>query len=520
MLPAPNSTSLARPSVGLSARARLFALAFVAALGLSLAVGAQASNAASFSWEAVAVTGVNPGMIATDGAGRIYVPVRNGGQVQVYDNARNGHKPLMNFGSGLMQDPISVSVDIRGNIYVADAGRSVILLYGPYISGLNYLGTVGGPGNALGQFGQPQQIANDSHPRIYVAEAGNGRVQALEPGRGAADNLFAFGVTNPGPFGAATGVAIDYLNNFFVSSETPGTTPRYYDSRGAFVTSIGTAGSGPGQVDGARGIAADPVGRLLVADTGNNRVGFFNSFAGGLGAIDQFGVVGGGVGQFSSPGSLATAPGALLYVADDGNQRIVRLRYDDADVDGAIDARDNCAGLSNQGQMDRDADGRGDDCDEDADGDGIGNAGDACPLVRPFNDANGDGCQDPFTSSVKPASKSVVRKSNGLRVSGRASGSQLGVARVLVAVGRRDGRICSWYSARTKRFVRGSCATPRYVRASGKTRWSLKVPAKSLRPGVHIIHSRAVQKRSGMLETSTAARSTIRVIKRRHAHNW
>lgn len=513
MLPAPNSTSLAHSGAGFSARARLYALAFVAALGLTFAAGTQASSAASFSWQTVAVSGVNPGMIATDGAGRIYVPIRNGGLVQVYDNARNGHKPLMNFGSGLMQDPISVSVDIRGNIYVADAGRSVILLYGPYISGLNYLGTVGGPGSALGQFGQPQQIANDSYPRIYVAEAGNGRVQALEPGRGAADNLFAFGVTNPGPFGAATGVATDTLNNFFVSSETPGTTPRYYDSRGAFVASIGSAGSGPGQVNGARGIATDPVGRLLIADTGNNRIGFFNSFAAGLGAIDQFGSAGGGVGQFSSPGSLATAPGALLYVADDGNQRIVRLRYDDADGDGAIDARDNCAGLPNQGQMDHDGDGRGDDCDDDADGDGIGNAGDSCPLVRPFNDVNRDGCQDPFTSSVKPASKSVVRKSNGLRVSGRASGSQLGVAKVLVAVGRRDGRTCSWYSANKKRFLRGTCASPRFVRASGKSRWSLKVPAKSLRPGIHTIHTRAVQRRSGMVEISTAARSTIRVIK-------
>lgn len=513
MLPAPNSNALAPTGAGISAQARTFAIAFVAALGLTFAAGAQSSRAASFVWEGVAVSGVNPGMIATDGAGRIYVPVRNGGAVQVYDNARNGHRPLANFGAGLMQDPISVSVDVRGNIYVADAGRSVVLLYGPYIAGLNYSGTVGGPGSALGQFGAPQQIASDSYPRIYVAEAANGRVQALEPARGAADNLFAFGVTNPGPFGAATGVAIDDRNNFFVSSETPGTTPRYYDSRGAYLGSVGSAGAGVGQVDGARGIASDPAGRVLVADIGNNRIGFFNSLAGGFAAIDQFGSAGGGVGQFASPGSLATARGALLYVADDGNQRIVRLRYDDADVDGTIDARDNCAGLANQGQMDRDADGRGDDCDEDADGDGIVNSSDACPLVRPFKDVNGDGCQDPFSSSVKPASKSVVRKARGLRVSGRASGSQLGVARVLVAVGRRDGRSCSWYSSKKKRFTRGSCASPRYVRASGKTRWSFRVPSKALRPGVHIIHSRAVQKRSGLVEANAAARSTIRVIK-------
>ena len=38
------------------------------------------ARAASFEWESVAATGLNAGAIATDGAGRIYVPIRNGGR--------------------------------------------------------------------------------------------------------------------------------------------------------------------------------------------------------------------------------------------------------------------------------------------------------------------------------------------------------------------------------------------------------------------------------------------------------
>lgn len=511
MLLAPNSDIRERPQSNSRLRLRLLAFAAIGLVALAVSAAGAQSSAAAFQWEGVAVSGVNPGMIATDGAGRLYVPARHGGVVQIYDNARNGHRPLANFGSGLMQDPISVSVDVRGNTYVADAGRSVILLFGPYISGSSYLGTVGGPGSALGQFGGPQQLANDSDPRIYIAEAANGRVQALAPARGAATNLFAFGVMNPGPFGSVTGVATDPLTNFFVSSATPGTTPRYFDSRGAYVAEVGTPGSGFGQVNGARGLATDPVGRLLVADTGNNRVGFFNSWAGGLGAIGQFGTAGSGPGNFSAPGSLATAPGALLYVADDGNSRVVRLRYDDADNDGAIDARDTCPGLFNPKQTDRDGDGRGDDCDADIDGDGIGNGADTCPLTKPFTDRNRDGCQDPYTSSVKPKKKSRVKKSRGLRVSGRASADRIGVARVLVAVGRRDGRVCRWYSVKRKRFLRGSCTRPRYSRAKGSTRWYLKVPPKALRAGSYRIYTKAVQKRTNLIEKSSVARSTVRV---------
>jgi sugar lactone lactonase YvrE len=489
-------------------------LAFVFAIVATLAFVGSA-RAATFEWEATAVSGVNPGQIATDAAGRVYVPVRNGGRVQVYDNARNGNKPLATFGTGLLQDPSAIAVDNRGSIYVADASRNVIVLFGPYISGATYLGTAGVTGSALGQFNGLAQLTADVEPRVYAAEGGNARIQALDPARGSFTPLFAFGVTDPGPFGPPSGLAIDSAGRFFVSSGTPGGSLRYFDSRGVRLSDFSSYGPAVGQVRSPLGLSVDPANRLLVADTGNDRIDLFNSYANGFGHVDSVGTSGTGTGQFDTPSSLAVAPGALLYVADNGNGRIVRLRYDDADHDGSVDAVDNCPGLTNQNQIDHDGDGRGDACDDDDDGDGIPDASDPCPETFPLRDANRDGCADPLTTSVTPKSKSTVKKSSNLPkklvISGRAKADTVGVARVDVALSRvRAGR-CQWWNERSARFVTGSCLQPLWVRAGGTSRWHVSVSRKALAGGHYSIRSRATQRVTRVTEASLKPKSVFKV---------
>lgn len=496
-------------------------IAFVFAIAALFAFVSSA-RAASFEWEDAAITGVNPGQIATDGAGRVYVPLRNAGRVQVYDNARNGNKPLASFGSGLLQDPSAIAVDNRGSIYVADASRNVIVLFGPYVGGASYLGTAGATGSALGQFNGLAQITADVEPRVYVTESANARVQALDPARGSFTSLFAFGVTDPAPFGPPSGLAIDQSGRFFVSSGTAGSALRYFDNRGVVLTDFSSYGTAAGQVRSPLGLSVDPAGRVLVADTGNDRLGLFNSYANGLGAVDNFGTTGAGNGQFNSPTSIAVAPGALVYVADNGNGRIVRLRFDDADRDGAVDAVDNCPGLTNQNQLDHDGDGRGDACDDDDDGDGIGDVSDACPVTFPLRDLNRDGCADPITSSVTPKSKSVVKKSsnlpNKLVISGRAKADTVGVARVDVALSRVKGSRCQWWSKRAGRFVTGSCAKPLWIRATGTSRWQVSVLRKSLAGGKYSIRSRATQRVTRVTELANKPKSIFTVSLKRTTH--
>lgn len=440
-------------------------------------------GALSFEWDGAPIAVPNAGSIGTDAAGRIYVPLRGAGKVNIYDNARGGNRLLASIGGGELTDPTSVALDVRGYIYVADAARNAVVAYSPYYWGAPLLGSSGQKGPALGQFDGLGQIALDFEPRVFAGETVNGRIQVLDPSRGTLAPLYGFGITEPGGWGPVAGLAIDSKERIVVSSSNPTQPLRYYSQNGALNFSMNAAG--PAQLSAPLGLTFDPLDRLAVADTGNNRVQLFLFSPGGagLGSLAAFGTAGSGDGQFSGPSSISTAPGALAYVVDSGNGRIVRLRYDDADKDGALDAADNCAGKPNLAQGDIDSDGRGDECDDDIDGDGLVNGADGCPLMKPFNDRNRDGCQDPFSTL-----KQILKRSRTVTVSGAARGGTLGIARVEVAIARQGQK-------------------PRYVRAKGTRKWRLSVRRSSLKGGRYRVYVRAVQRRSGVVEARKKSRA-------------
>ncbi len=473
---------------------RHFAVA-LAAVACLLGAHAARAQAAPFVAESSFGEGIvgNPTAIAVDDAGRVFVADASSHRIEVFDSKAGDNAYLGSFGEKVfLPEPSGIDIDNRARIYVADAQRAQIIRFTSYADEAQVSRILGHPGTDLGEFADPRQIALSSRADVYVADRQNVRVQWIAS-TGLPRAGFGVGDLNPPGFDSPHGIAREAsTGNIFVSSDEPGAGGvRVYDKRGLLLRTVAVPGTGPGDVSGPTGLAVDRTGRVIVADTGHGRVLSLGTVAEGnppLGSLD-------GVG---SPVDVALAPGALLYVADAASGRILRVRYDDADMDGVIDATDNCPGLANPAQRDTDHDGIGDACDPDDDNDGIVDTADPCPQSPKGTDANHDGCPDPTSRITAPRAASYRSRRPPTRIAGTAHGDRLGLTRVEVAVGRRvSATRCRWYRGGGRFAAPSPCSSLRYVRARGTSSWSARVRIRTR--GTYLIASRAVQ-RGGVVE--------------------
>ena len=229
--------------------------------------------------------------------------------------------------------PAGLYVDASGNLFVADAGNNRVQKFPPgSTSATNGITAAGGngTGSAANQLIGPSGVYGDAAGNIYVADYGNYRIQKFPSGSTSATN----GVTAAGGNGAGTGlnqfegpmgVFVDVNDNIYVSDMYRGILKFPAGSTSAtFGTRVIYTGLNQSQEAGST-IYVTNSGAMYVAGGNDERVLEYPA-PGGPNTMGITVAGGNGTGsgeyQFNGVGSVFLDAAGNIYVADMQNNRV------------------------------------------------------------------------------------------------------------------------------------------------------------------------------------------------------
>ena len=230
---------------------------------------------ADFAGLAGAGWGASTTSVATDGRGHVIVMVRAVPYIRVFTSEG---KPVKTWGdAGLFNLAHSVHVAPDGSVWATDPNAHVVHRFTPDGQLLMTLGKKGVSGDDASQdaFNQPNSVGFAPNGDVYVSDGyGNSRVV-------------------------------------------------HFTADGKFVRIIGgRKGAAPGELQVPHGVAVDPQGRIIVADSDNKRLSVFDKDGRFVKTIAA-----------PSRGGVAAAADGTIYVSDVNAGAVVVIRNDQiADV--------------------------------------------------------------------------------------------------------------------------------------------------------------------------------------------
>ncbi len=216
---------------------------------------------------------------------------------------------------GQFNSPMGIAIGVDGSVYVADAGNCRIQKFD---SNGNFIAKWGSYGSNNGQFNYPRGVAISSDGSIYVADTKNHRIQKFDSNGNFIAKWGSNG-SNNGQFNYPYGVAVAPDGSVYVA-DTANWRFQKFDSNGNFIYLQYE------MVDNLIiypwGIAVGPDGSVYLSDYGSNRILKYDS-SGNL--ISKWGKLGVGDGEFYGPCGVAIGSDGSVYVADTENYRIQRM---------------------------------------------------------------------------------------------------------------------------------------------------------------------------------------------------
>ena len=250
-----------------------------------------------------------------------------------------------------LANPSGVAIDGAGRIFFADSANHRIRrieLDGSVttIAGTGELGYSGDGGPATSaELASPAAVAVDGEGRVFVADTDNdcireidldGTITTIAGSPGVAGFSGDGGAAILAQLSGPEGVAVDGLGRVFVA-DTGNNRIRRIAIDGTIATIAGTATAGyngdaraatSAELAGPAGVAIDDQGRVLVADTGNARVRRIDG-TGTISTVAGNGSAGyGGDGgpatsaMLAAPVAVAVEPSGRIAIADAANQVI------------------------------------------------------------------------------------------------------------------------------------------------------------------------------------------------------
>lgn len=292
------------------------------AIGLAISGCRRSSELPDLVWGKRGVVNgdiVRPRAIAILPGDRLYI-VDFTARIQAYDPDGNylgitWHTPDYRNGR-----PSGLGVTSDGQLIVSDSHYSTVRVYSPEGKPLYTIGGEQETGN--GQFGYISDAVQDTDGQWYVAEFGaNERISKLDADQKCVGVWGQIG-TQPGQFNHIRALTIGPDGMIYVA-DAGNHRIQVLDKNGRHQRSIGTMGEGPGQFSYPYDISIGPRGDLYVVERGNQRVQKLTLDGRSLAV---WGGPGRTPGRLYSPWALAVDSKDRVHIIDSENHRVQRIR--------------------------------------------------------------------------------------------------------------------------------------------------------------------------------------------------